>query len=407
MRDSELYERLLGLEQPWSVEAVELWLAAGEVHIHVARASAAPLTCPACGKVAPGYDQRPRSWRHLDTFQYRTLIQAQVPRVDCPEHGVRQIAVPWAEANARFTALFERLIIDWLQAASLAAVAERLGLTWDQVFTIQRRAVRRGLARRAAAPVRYLGVDETSFQRRHEYVTVVNDLAGDRVLYVAEDRSRESLEGFFRTLDPSQLSAIEGVATDMWDPYLAAIQAHVPAAERKIVFDKFHILWHLNQAVDITRRAEHKLLRRRGDERLKGTKYDWLRHPAGFSRKAWRAFGKLRDSSLKVARAWALREAFCAIWSYRSSGWAVKFFRAWYFWATHSQLPALIRVAQMLKRRLVNILTYLHLPLTNARSESVNAKIQWLKYNARGYRNRENFRTAIYFHCGGLHLNPL
>jgi transposase len=407
MRDSELYERLLGLEQPWSVEAVELRLAAGEVHIRVARASAAPLTCPACGKVAPGYDQRPRSWRHLDTFQYRTLIQAQVPRVDCPEHGVRQIAVPWAEANARFTALFERLVIDWLQAASLSAVAERLGLTWDQVFTIQRRAVRRGLARRAVEPVCHLGVDETSFQRRHEYVTVVNDLAGERVLYVADDRSRESLEGFFRTLDPRQLSAIEGVATDMWDPYLAAIRAHLPGAERKIVFDKFHILWHLNQAVDLTRRAEHKLLRRRGDERLKGTKYDWLRHPAGFSRKAWRAFGNLRRSSLKVARAWALREAFCAIWSYRSPTWALKFFRAWYFWATHSRLPAMIRLARTLKRRLVNILTYLHLPLTNARSESVNAKIQWLKYNARGYRNRDNFRTAIYFHCGGLDLYPL
>lgn len=127
MRDSELYEALLGLEQPWSVEAVELQLAAGEVHIRVARASTPPLTCPRCGKVAPGYDQRPRSWRHLETFQYRTLIQAQVPRVDCPEHGVRQIAVFWAEANARFTVLFERSVIDWLEAASLSAVAARLG----------------------------------------------------------------------------------------------------------------------------------------------------------------------------------------------------------------------------------------------------------------------------------------
>ncbi|MGH2618399.1 MAG: ISL3 family transposase [Thermomicrobiales bacterium] len=407
MRDAELYERLLGLEQPWSVEAVELRLAAGEVHIRVVRASAAPLSCPSCGKVAPGYDQRPRSWRHLDTFQYRTLIHAQVPRVDCPEHGVRQIAVPWAEANARVTALFERLIIDWLAAASLAAVAERLGLSWEQVFTIQRRAVRRGLARRGAEPVRHLGVDETSFQRRHEYVTVVNDLAGERVLYVADDRSRESLEGFFRGLSPAQLAGIEGLALDMWDPYLAAIRAHVPAAERKIVFDKFHILWHLNQAVDRTRRAEHKRLRAQGDERLTGTKYDWLRHPAGFSHKAWRAFGALRRSSLQVARAWALREAFCAIWRYRSPRWAVKFFRAWYFWATHSRLPALITVARLLKRRLANILTYLQLPLTNARSESVNAKIQWLKYNARGYRNRQNFRTAIYFHCGGLNLYPL
>lgn len=406
MRTTELFEQLLGIERPWSVTRIEPDVAAREVHIWVERSPSAGLQCPLCAQSCPGYDQRERSWRHLDFWQYRTLVHAVVPRVRCPAHGVRQIAVPWAESNARFTALFERLAIAWLLVANVSAVAERLQLSWDQVFHIQRRAVRRGLARRHQEPVAQLGVDETSFQRRHEYVTVVNDLERERVLYVADDRSRESLEGFFCGLSAEQLAAIRGFAVDMWDPYLAAIAAHVPDAAQKIVFDKFHILQHLNDAVDRTRRVEHRRLRAQGDERLKGTKYDWLRHPARFSRKAWRAFGELRRKSRRVARAWALREAFCAIWSYRSPSWARRFFKSWYFWATHSRLPAMIKIARMLKRRLANILTYLQLPLTNARSESVNAKIQWLKYNARGYRNRENFRIAIYFHCGGLELNP-
>jgi transposase len=303
--------------------------------------------------------------------------------------------------------LFERLVIDWLQAAAISAVARRLGLRWDATWGIMRRAVQRGLARRGTLGVRQVGVDEKSFQRRHEYVTVVSDLETPRVLFVADDRKRESLEGFWALgLTAAQRAQIEAVAMDMWEPYVQATLAQIPAAAEKIVFDKFHIAKHLNEGVDRVRRAEQRELKACGDERLTGTKYVWLRHPARFSADAWRDFRALRDSTLKVARAWALKETITALWDYRYAGAARRFFRRWYFWATHSRLPPMAEKARMLKTHLANVLTYLRHRITNATAEGLNAKIQWIKYTARGFRNRENFKTAIYFHCGALDLYP-
>ena len=182
------YEQLLGLGKGWGVETVELDHGEREVRIRVA-AKREALRCPECDASCPGYDRRERRWRHLDTMQYRTILIAEIPRVDCAEHGRRQIRVPWAEAGSRFTALFEALVIDWLQEGSFAGVAELLRLSWDQVAGIQDRAVQRGLARREAVQPTRIGVDETSFQKRHEYVTTVTDLDG-KLLYVADDRRR-------------------------------------------------------------------------------------------------------------------------------------------------------------------------------------------------------------------------
>src|SRR5262249_37105260 len=163
------------------------------------------------------------------------LVHARVPRLDCPTHGIRQVPVAWAEEKSRFMALFEALAIDWMKEAAIASVAERLRLRWDEAAGIQARAVRRGLARRVRTPARHLGIDETSFARRHQYVTVVTDLEHGRVLYVADERRRESLDAFWGQLSASELAAIEAVALDMWEPYLGSVRAHVPAADAKLV----------------------------------------------------------------------------------------------------------------------------------------------------------------------------
>lgn len=163
---------------------------------------------------------------------------------------------------------------------------------------------------------------------------------------------------------------------------------------------------HLSKAVDEVRKKEHRALSREGDTRLKGTKYAWLKNPKNFSRKAWRAFAELRDSTLQSARAWALRESFRRLWDYRYVGAARRFFNWWYGWAMRSRLEPMKRVARMIKSHLENILTYLEHRVTNAVTEGLNAKIQWLKYSARGYRNPDSFKTAIFFHCGGLDLEP-
>jgi transposase len=407
MQDRELYRRILGIEAPWYVESVELSLEAGEIHVRLGHYDMIEWACPECGAGCKLYDHQPeRRWRHLDTCRYRTILHAAPPRSECAEHGVRVVKLPWAEPSGRFTALFEALAIEWLKAASQKAVAGLLKLSWDEIHGIMERAVARGLKRRQVEPVTKLGVDEKAFRRGHHYFTLVNDLERSRVLYVAEDRTQASLDGFWATLTDSQRNGIEAVAMDMWDPYINSVRAHVPDADRKIVFDKFHIAKHLGEAVDRVRRREHKTLRAAGDDRLAGTRYDWLRHPAAMEPRERKEFAELRDSGLKTARAWALKETMMAFFTYVYERPALKHFHWWHNWAVRSRLPPMIDVARTLKRRFDNIVTYLRHRITNAASESLNAKIQWVKYTARGFRNKTNFVHAIYFHCGGLDLAP-
>ena len=406
MRDRGVWCDLLGLAPPWRVRDVELALGEGEVRIFVEVEGGAKLACPTCGASRPGYDARERRWRHLDTMQYRTIVIGQVPRVECPEHGVVQVAVPWAEPSSRFTALFEALAIDWLVEASFAGVARQLRLTWDEVAGIQDRAVRRGLARRERKPSTRIGVDETSFQKRHEYVTLVNDLDAGVVLYVADDRKQGALDGFYGELGEAGCSQLEVVVMDMWAPYIGSTRRHVPEADRKIVFDKFHVAQHLGEAVDRVRRQENRELRAAGDDRLVATKYLWLWNPERMGPERWREFAPLRRSRLRVARAWAMKEAAMLLWGYAKRGWAERMWKQWCRWALRSRLEPVKQVARMIQNHWEGVINAATSNVTNALSEGLNSQIQWIKRKACGYRNRDRFRNAIYFHLGGLDLYP-
>jgi transposase len=302
--------------------------------------------------------------------------------------------------------LMEALAIEWLKHASQKAVAKQLGLSWDEIHGIMGRAVKRGLRRRTAEVVRRLGVDEKSHKGHYSYFTIVNDLDRGRVLYVGRGREKATLDAFWPTLSESQLHGIEAVAVDMWDGYVHSIQQHVPEAEGKIVHDKFHIAQYLGEAVDRVRRRESKALRSSGDNRLSGTRFLWLSNLDNLRAEDKPRFAKLRRCHLKTARAWALRQAGMEFFNYVYEESARKHFKWWYRWAVRSRLPPMVKVAKMLKRRFANIITYLKHRITNGASESINARIQWVKYTARGFRNMDNFITAIYFHCGGLDLAP-
>jgi transposase len=407
MDDRTLYRTILGLAEPWYVAEVEVRPATEEIWVRVELRDGATLVCPDCGQGAPGYDRSvERRWRHLDTCQFRTVLAARVPRVQCAQHGVRQIHVPWAEDRSRFTLLFEALAIRVLRETTVSGLAGLLRLSWEEAAGIFQRAVARGLARRVRERVTVLGVDETSFQKRYDYVTVVADLPRRRVLWVGDHRRQETLAAFWTSLVPAERAGLEAVVMDMWEPYLAATRAALAGEPAAIVFDRYHVAQHLTHAVDLVRRAEQSQLRRAGDDRLDRTRYLWLK---GTERRTgadrWR-IGQLRRAGLKVGRAWALKEAAAKLWTYHSATWARKYFTRWYGWALRSRLEPIKRVARMMRRYLDGILAYLEHRYTNALSEALNAKIQEIKYRARGYRNRENFRLAILFHCGQLDLNP-
>ncbi len=410
MRDTELYQMLLGLTAPWEVSAVNITPAStdrplGEIAVEVAWRSQTPLGCPVCGQAAPRYDSRPRRWRHLNTMQWKTFITADIPRVNCPKCGVKQVRVAWAEDGSRFTELFEAFTIQVLKAVRSKVQAQWLtALSWDQVDRIMERAVSRGLDRRSLEGLTYVGLDEKSFGKGHDYVSVLHDVGERRVLDVVPERTREAADALWATVPPAQAQGVAAVAMDMWEPYLEATREAAPQA--LIVHDKFHCAKELNKAVDLVRRREHRDLRAQGRETLTKTKYLWLKNPRNWTERQRESFESLRLDTLKVGRAWAIKEAFAEFWNYHYAGSARKFFDRWYFWATHSRLLPIINAAKTLKRHLPGLLAYTKHRITNAVAEGTNGKIQLLKANARGYRNFAQYRIAILFHCGGLDLYP-
>ncbi|MDZ7660907.1 ISL3 family transposase [Thiohalophilus sp.] len=405
MDETTLYEKILGIGSPWFVSGIQFIASDKTVEVHVELEDGASLSCPTCGQSAPRYDKRARRWRHLDTCQFKTQVVADVPRIQCPEHGVQTIEVPWAQDNSRYTVLFEAMVIRLLKESTASSVSRMMGLSWNAVDGIMQRAVQRGLSRRGKPALAQLGVDEVAFQKRHEYVTVVHDARG-HVLHVAEDRSGASLGGFYEGLTAAQKAQIQSISMDMWPAYIRATCEHIPEAEHKIAFDKFHVNQHLNQAVDMVRKQEHRQLMRQGDETLKGTKYGWLRNYDDLKRNLRREIEQLARAANKTGRAWVIKEHAKGLWCYIKRGWAERAWQQWYQWAIRSRLEPVKKVARMIKQHLWGIINAIVLDVTNARAESINSQIKMLKDKARGFRNRERFKTAILFYCGGLSLMP-
>src|SRR5271166_6146031 len=312
----------------------------------------ASFRCPECGSRSPLYDHVPiRSWRHLDHGGFRTWLQTQLPRVTCPLHGIRRVGVPWALPGSRFTIAFERHAIDVLLETDVLGGTRLLGISWDEAWNIMERAVARGLRAKKRRVMARLGVDEKAVAKGHRYVTLVCDLDRATVEYIANDRKQVSLDAYYRSLSKRQLAGIEAVAMDMWEPFVASTVAHVPDGESKIVFDRFHIMKHMTEAVDQVRKSEHRRLHAEGDETLKGTKYLWLYSEENLPESSRGRFVALRTLNLKTGRAWAMKES----------------------------LKPMVKVARMIHGHLDNVLTYFDHRITNATSEGLNSKIQTIK----------------------------
>jgi transposase len=407
MESKELYRHLLGLNEPWAVARVDLDMAKQHVDVYVEHPSGMRFACPECGQACAVYDHlTERVWRHLDSCQFLTYLHASPPRISCPEHGVRQARLPWAEAGSRFTHLFEALAIDVLLAANVKRAAQILRISWDQAWHLMERAVLRGRAVKGTAPPRQIGIDEKSIAKGHRYMTLVCDLEAATVEYIGEERTEESLAAYFTAFTKEQRAGIEAISLDMWPAYINACRAHVPQAEGKLVFDRFHIMQHVSQGVDRVRKQEHKALLQQGDATLTRSKYLWLYSAENMPAAAQERFAQIKNSNLKTARAWAMKESLREMWSYTSAGWAKRFWDRWYFWATHSRLAPMIEKAKLMVRHLPNILTYFTHRITNAVAEGLNSKIATVQKRACGYPNRDHFKIAVYFHCGGLELYP-
>ena len=399
------YRLLLGLDESWEVDHVDLDLEGNQVVIDLQHAGGT-LCCPECQKNCSKFDDAPsRRWRHLDTMQFATIIRANVPRSRCPECGVKTISVPWAGKHSRFTLMFEAFAIKVLLAASnVKKAAELLGLSWDTTHAMMKRAVDRGLACRAEEPVPYVGIDEKSFGRAQDYVSLMVDIDRSRVLEVAKERTTASCDQLWSSLSDKQKGGVLAVVTDFWRAFSNSSREHVPQAE--IVHDRFHVSQYLVEAVDLVRRKENKSLRKQGDDTLVGTRQLWLFNEDNLQCDQQQRLDDLLRVALKTARAWGIKELFREFWEYRSSAWAKKFFKRWYDWAIRSRLDPIKKVAVMLKKHLSGLLAYFRHRITNAPNEGFNSRVQSIKSAARGFRSFENYRIRILFYCGKLSLLP-
>ena len=338
---------------------------------------------------------------------FETILLARIPRANCPEHGVAQMKVPWAEKHSRFTLAFEAFAIKVLQASrSVAAARGLLGLNWESIHTIMDRAVQRGVDRRSWKGIETVGMDEKSFLRGQSYASALYDLTPgqSRVLEVMDGHDAGAAEMLWEIIPDDVFEKIKAVCLDMSGTFASVARTMAPHI--KVVHDRFHVSKHLNEAVDQVRRKENKILQAEGDERLKGAKHLFLFNPENLPESRASQFEKLKNADLKTSRAWAMKENFREFWKCNTFQEAAAYFKKWKRWVMKSGLPEMIKVAKMLAKHLEGLLNFTLFPITNAVAEGFNSKIQSLKADARGFRNALNYRTRILFYCGRLDLFP-
>lgn len=405
MKDTALYEHLLGLKSPWSVKSVDLSLAEQRVVVEVALKQGQVWADPTDStKRAHINGWTERQWRHLDTCQFETLIKARVPQLKYSNGTVEELAVPWAERYSRVTLLMEAFVIKLLQACpTIQGVCDLTRLAWSTVNGIMVSAVERGMLRRSEEDVPHLGLDEKSSERGHSYVSILTDIDRSRVLDLVPERKLEAAKNLLGTLSPTQRASVKAIAMDMWPAFMSAAQACIPQAD--IVHDRFHVSKYLGEAVDAVRRQEHRSLAQAGTSPLTGSKWAWLKNYADGRSAEAVSFRALNQLNLKTSRAWRIKETFIQFWSYHYTGAAKRFFDAWSNNAIRSRLEPIKKVVKMLRRHEAGLLNYSQHRINNACAEGFNSAIQLIKANARGFRNFTNYRARILFHCGKLDMS--
>jgi transposase len=410
MQATDLYTKILGIECPWFISTIEIDDKAGQVTIELAHESGYKFPCSNCGESCCVHDhQKSRTWRHLDTCQYATYLKASVPRLKCGGCGVHTACVPWAQPHSRFSELFECHAIDILQSCQvIERSALQLRVTPDQLHYLMKKSVERGLSLRqkAAIPIKKLAIDEKSLKTGHQYVTILSDADAGKVLEVSEDRSIESVQKLYNSLTDNQLESVQSVTMDMWSAFETGSKQAIPQADT--VHDRFHLSSYLNNAVDITRRAENKKLVKNDDKSLQNTKYLWLKNPKNFTEQDTERLAQIikNNKTPHLIEVYELKEEFKAFFECPTTEKATLFFKDWQQKVQKTNNAQLIKVAKMFEKHFTGILNYIKHHVTNAIAEGLNSRIQQLKAKARGFKSAAAFRVAILFHFGKLYLYP-
>ena len=399
------YQAMISPPAPWRVFRVAVEPSGQRVDVWLDHGPGERFPCPDCGIALPVYDHTPeRAWRHLDTCEYQTWLHARLPRVSCPQDGTKQVEAPLAEGSSRFTARMERRCIDTLRECSRSGSASLTGLSWDEVDGLMARAVERGMERRGPELPKRLGLDEKAMFKHHRYSTIVTDLDQGTVVDVIDQRTIVAIEPWFAERKTA-LKGVEAVAMDMSAGYASVAAKHMPQAD--ICFDHFHVTMVAGRFVDDVRKAEQKQFEDKAERtQFFRSRYLFLYNEENIPEDRRERFDELRAVAVKTGRAWAIKENLRGLWHCKTLDEAKAFFKKWFWWATHSRLEPVRKGAHTLKRHWDGIANAIVRGITNACTEGLNSKIEKVKRDAFGFRNKARMRTAILFHCGGLEMYP-
>ena len=354
--------------------------------------------CGHCGEPGVYRDRRPvRFFRHVPLWGMQVCFSYAPRRLSCPKCcTIRVERLPWVTGKQRFTTAFACFLATWARLLPWLVVARIFKCSWGTVAAAVDTVVEHGLANRDLTGIKQIGIDEISRKKGHVYLTNVYDLESKTLIWSGEGRTKDTLRQFFNFLGPEKAAQLEGICCDMWQPYVDVIQECAPQAI--LVFDKFHIVRHLMDAVDQVRKDEIKEKGKQHKELMKNSRYIWLKNPWNLTNKQQSRLGSLEQLNLKINRAYLLKEAFRQFWSYQRQGWAEKYLKKWFWWATHSRLQPMRDFAWLVRRHEENILSYFKLPIHNGTVEGLNNKAKVVSHRAYGFRSAKNYIRNLY-HC--------
>lgn len=402
MQDTTLFTYALGLTAPWYVTDVKFIQGdnGSELHITIDHKDGYQFLSDDDHYYSV-YDHVEKTWRHLDFFQHICYIHARVPRVRNSKGNTLMVDVPWASPGSSFTLLFEAYAMLLVHSGmSLSAGGEYMSIDGRIIGRIIKRNVAVALAEQPLNPVKQLGLDETSYQKGHQYITVLTDKEEKKVVGLGYGKDVEAvgealLEMEIRGADRKK---VETISLDFSPAYIAACKKYFKKAAK--VFDRFHLECLLNKIVDQIRREDQK-----HNTVLKKTRYLWLKNASNLKDKQKQIIELLGQTCPRIGIVYRLKEQFKEVWQEPEIEKAKKLLRAWLTLALNTKIEQVVGFVKTVKKHWRGIITYFIEKATNAFAEQANLKIQEIKRVAKGYRNLNNFYTMIYFHLGKLELN--
>jgi len=354
--------------------------------------------CSGCGiRSRTFYDRKTRRVRDTDAAGWRLYLVLEQRRIACPRcRGVKVERLSWLAKNPRYTHRFAQQVGTLCRDMSNKAVAQTLHLHEHTVKDLDTQYMQAWLAQTPQPAPQVIGVDELSIRKGHTYRIIVSDLERGRPIWIGgTGRTAADLDRFFLDLGPQKTTRIRLAVMDMWKAFRNSVQAQAPQAQ--ILFDKFHILRHLADAMDQVRRAEYKRVAAKDQAFIKGQRYTLLSHRANLTLAGRRSLQKLLRANKRLATAYLLKEEFGQLWSYRREGWARQFFTRWQEQLKWQRLRPFEKFAAMIERHWDGIAAYCT-PRNKVKLgfvEGLNNKIRVIQRRAYGYRDEEYMRLKI------------